>query len=666
MTILITSGGTIIKIDDVRHVGNFSSGEFLSQIGEEAIVSGHKVIYVYAKGSKRPFYKSFIFDPSKPTQKQFSDILKGKKLYLKFNKNVEFIEYQTFEEYESLLKKLFSERKIDIAFLGAAVSDYSTDKTQGKISSSKEVINIKLHKTNKVIKNIKSWSKTPVFQVGFKLLSNVSKDELIEVAYKSGLENKSDLTVANDLKNIKSGDREVFVVTPERGVIGLDKDIAKSVFDFTLKRANTKHFKSIVSTNIELPKIYEKEFLIFKLLSSLLYKKSLMTPFFNGSKSSHGSLGLRVKDGFLITSRGSNKESLDDDGIVLVKNVDFNKRIINIESISDKKASLNAPLFYKIFSNFKNINAIVHTHSFDYNYPVTDFSETPGTVEYASSPLNLLKKNKVVNLKHHGLIAIDEDMIDAVTTVIKNDKLKGSCYNDFPEFYDVIYQRYFKSVPDFVKLVSDNTPKKGYILDMASGTGEVTIPLLKSNFKILSLDLSKGMLDQLKKKVNQKYKTKLETNVSSITNINFENKFDTVCIRQAINYLNKGYLEKTFKKVNSSLKKDGCFVFNAPNFKIGDKEYKDVYSVFLNKDCDAIVVEKNKMSKNLLKHSQKAIIFSNNKNLTVADTNSFYMYSREEFEQTLKRVGFKDIKFLSSGLNKYIKEGRTLYCVAKK
>ena len=60
----------------------------------------------------------------------------------------------------------------------------------------------------------------------------------------------------------------------------------------------------------DLPGRFSNEFAQFRAISKLLFEKKLMTPFYAGSKSSHGSLGIRVKGGFLITSRGSNKEDL--------------------------------------------------------------------------------------------------------------------------------------------------------------------------------------------------------------------------------------------------------------------------------------------------------------------------------------------------------------------
>lgn len=171
---------------------------------------------MHAKGAKLPFSESFIFDPLKNTRAQFKKFRNIQKLYRSIHKNLRLYKYESFEDYARILKKLLLENNVDIAILGAAVSDYGLKKYHGKISSTEKDLSLVLTKNPKVIKSVKKWSKKPIFQVGFKLLSDVSEQKLIEEAYKSGLENGSDLTIANDLKKIRGNNREVIVITPDK------------------------------------------------------------------------------------------------------------------------------------------------------------------------------------------------------------------------------------------------------------------------------------------------------------------------------------------------------------------------------------------------------------------------------------------------------------------
>ena len=70
LKVIVTSGGTISKIDDIRHIGNFSSGTTGALIAEEFLKSSAIVHYVYGKNAKRPF-RSLTPDPKKPKEAFF-------------------------------------------------------------------------------------------------------------------------------------------------------------------------------------------------------------------------------------------------------------------------------------------------------------------------------------------------------------------------------------------------------------------------------------------------------------------------------------------------------------------------------------------------------------------------------------------------------------------
>jgi len=235
----------------------------------------------------------------------------------------------------------------------------------------------------------------------------------------------------------------------------------------------------------------------------------------------------------------------------------------------------------------------------------------------------------------------------------------GNSYKKFPALYDLLYQRYFKSVPDFVSLVKTNTPKGGLILDLAAGTGEISIPLLQNGFMVVSLDSSNGMLRELKKKAKKLGIKNYRTRGFDMKKISYKEKFDSVCIRQAVNYyLGRKAIGTGFKKIYASLKKDGNFIFNAPNYK-GKTNYPAIGNYYENGGQKAFVVETNKMSGRSLKHTQYSIVWGNNNEPNfVIDENSFYMFTKEEFKRALKISGFSKIKFGGSD--------KTLYCVATK
>lgn len=229
------------------------------------------------------------------------------------------------------------------------------------------------------------------------------------------------MTVANDLKHIRDGKRNITIVTPEKGRIKLyEPDLAKKVLNFVIRRAEATYFQTLVSQDKSFATRYGNYLKIFKITCGQLYSDKLMLPFYHGSKSSHGSLAVRInKNSFLITARGSNKKNLTTRGVVLVEKVDWKSKKIYTSSINGHKPSLNAILCANIFSKFPKTDVILHTHTFDKSAPTTKFENTPGTLEYAEEPIKLLKTNPVINLKNHGLIAIGKDIKTAINYVYK-------------------------------------------------------------------------------------------------------------------------------------------------------------------------------------------------------------------------------------------------------
>lgn len=252
---------------------------------------------------------------------------------------------------------------------------------------------------------------------------------------------------------------------------------------------------------------------------------------------------------------------------------------------------------------------------------------------------------------------------------LKVKKTYGNCYKDFPEFYDLLYKRYFRTIPTFVELVRRNTPRGGLILDIAAGTGAVTIPLLKKGYKVISLDMHKGMLAQLKKKVIKEKVKNYQIIHRDMNSLNFNKVFDTICIRQAINYYRgPKLLKKGLTRIYKALKDCGVFIFNAPNYRGKKTDYPIVQNHYKERDINTFVLETNKLKGRLLSHRQDAIIWQGRLGnpIHISDTNSFYMFTRGEFEKSLLQSGFSKIKFYSSGLSSCKPTDKTLNCVAKK
>ena len=80
-----------------------------------------------------------------------------------------------------------------------------------KISSYEPNLTVKLTLTPKLISYLREWYPQSTL-VGFKLLENVTKEHLIEVATNLCIKNNMDYIIANDLADLRKGNHVSFLV----------------------------------------------------------------------------------------------------------------------------------------------------------------------------------------------------------------------------------------------------------------------------------------------------------------------------------------------------------------------------------------------------------------------------------------------------------------------
>jgi phosphopantothenoylcysteine decarboxylase/phosphopantothenate--cysteine ligase len=106
------------------------------------------------------------------------------------------------------VKKEMKDKKFDIVILSAAPADYTTTPAKSKIKSNKPSLTIKLHRAPKIIDHIKKLQKN-IFLVGFKAETDISRQQLIQLARKKMRESDSDMMIANDIGTKYQKNREL-------------------------------------------------------------------------------------------------------------------------------------------------------------------------------------------------------------------------------------------------------------------------------------------------------------------------------------------------------------------------------------------------------------------------------------------------------------------------
>lgn len=131
-------------------------------------------------------------------------------------------------------------------------------------------------------------------------------------------------------------------------------------------------------------------------------------------------------------------------------------------------------------------------------------------------------------------------------------------YND-PVLYDKENEHYSSEVPLLLKWASK---KNGPIIDLACGTGRITIPLAKSGHELVGVDVHKGMLNEAKRKslelnlpirwVEQDC-TKLNLDIQSPLIFSVGNSFQ--------HFLTNEDQDALLASVHKHLEIDGAFIF---------------------------------------------------------------------------------------------------------
>lgn len=255
MNIIVTAGGTREKIDTVRAITNNATGRLGSLIAEEfskrLTEREHTVYYLCGVGSILPT----VNDP-----------------------NIRIIKIEGTNQLEYEMDRLLTTQRIDAVVHSMAVSDYKVSgvitpeqMAQGvaekfsslqaapsqedwrniieevlnsrfpdegkKISSELEHPILLLEKTPKIIGMIKERSPRTLL-VGFKLLSGVSEEKLIDTAYSLLLKNKCDYVLANDTESILEGNHKGYLIDDTANFIKLagKEQIAVGIADRVMRK----------------------------------------------------------------------------------------------------------------------------------------------------------------------------------------------------------------------------------------------------------------------------------------------------------------------------------------------------------------------------------------------------------------------------------------------
>lgn len=228
--ILITAGPTNEYIDEVMKITNMSTGRLGIELTKNYLNNGEEVTLI----ATRSVIRSGLFE----------------RYNLKDKDNLKCIPIETTMDMYNALESE-SKNKYDLVIHSSAVGDYKPEfsfrmedlaeeivenikegkityneileilkspkckvNNDTKISSYEPNLTVKLTLTTKLISHLRNWYPNATL-VGFKLLENVSKEYLMEVAQKLCVKNNMNYIIANDLYDLRNGQHLSFLINED-------------------------------------------------------------------------------------------------------------------------------------------------------------------------------------------------------------------------------------------------------------------------------------------------------------------------------------------------------------------------------------------------------------------------------------------------------------------
>lgn len=258
--VLITGGPSNEYIDEVMKITNMSSGKIAIEMAQHFVEDGYETTLLLTKNIKHPILDR-IMD----------------------KENFAIMRFETTEELLNNITILSTMTQYDIIIHSAAVGDYKPeysfrmedmadeisnfilDNIQNlneqftsqeirneifniltnpeckvndstKISSCEPNLTVKLGLTPKIIESLRKLF-PDAYICGFKLLENVSEEELVEAAMKQIKKCNTNLVLANDLAELRKGNASRLVIAPS-GYHNIKVDGAEGIFNL-IKIATT-------------------------------------------------------------------------------------------------------------------------------------------------------------------------------------------------------------------------------------------------------------------------------------------------------------------------------------------------------------------------------------------------------------------------------------------
>ena len=216
-------------------------------------------------------------------------------------------------------------------------------------------------------------------------------------------------------------------------------------------------------------------------------------------------------------------------------------------------------------------------------------------------------------------------------------------YNSFSEYYDALMQNVgYKERCDYIMEVFERLGHDmGLSLDLACGTGSLTVELKKRGVDIYGIDASYDMLSHAREKAEENDVDILFL-CQKMQSIDLYGTIDTcVCTLDSINHLTKETdVQKTFDRVSLFMNKGGYFLFDANTIYKHEKVLSD--NTFVYDTDDVFCVWQNSLKENCVVDIELDFFEREGKvYYRTEEKFSERAYSTEQMRIMLEKAGFE-------------------------
>jgi len=245
-------------------------------------------------------------------------------------------------------------------------------------------------------------------------------------------------------------------------------------------------------------------------------------------------------------------------------------------------------------------------------------------------------------------------------------------YQQFAYLYDQLMEDvHYNLWIDFInrKIKQHSARSVNKILDLACGTGELSIHLAKAGYHVVGIDLSEDMLSVAHAKATEANQ-RISFYQQDMTEIEPFDRFEVVVIFcDSLNYLKTPEdVQATFENVYKLLDSDGIFMFDVHSIYKMNEIFMN--QTFTSSDDEVSFIWNSFPGgfPNSVEHELSFFVLDNEQGLYHRIDEIHYQrtYSPQDYQQWLNNAGFEIIDIDADFTNKVNKKSERIFFTARK